>query len=403
MIRHRRRFLLTTLTLGASLAPLGGCSEPSGPGSTLRTRWLRAQQNGVAAIRPVVGDGTVYCATQDGWVVAHATSDGAERWRARISNGSPDGENMALAAGVLVVPVAFHTSGIDVGTGQVLWRYEAPNDTVDAGPNPGPGHVGRTRIVADSSTAYQPAWGASVSAIDLRTGVPRWIWQPGPTTSDTATSGVFGSGAEGVVLSGDTLYVSAWHFLDRAGLRSEPWLVALDRRTGQELWRYVAPSFSGGVLVWSGPVVHQRLVIQKGTGGQLWAVDRFTGQLAWKFQPVTTHASVTGPVIRDGVVYLDSGDDYITAVDASNGRVRWRTMTSNKGAAENVLATARRLYVPGGGNGLAVVDRRTGRLVAEARQPDAQYDNHIATPVAEVAPGVLVVGVMRATWAFLEP
>lgn len=380
------------------------CSDgPGPPQSRLPTIWLRPQAGGSAAIRPAVGDGVAYLATGDGHVVARDAASGAEVWRLQIASGAPDGENMELASGILVVPVARHVSGIDVATRREVWQYRPPLDTTNAGPNPAPGFLGRTRIATDGASVFIPAWGASVSALDVATGAVRWTWQPGPTASDTAASGMFRSGAQGVAVAGDTVYVWAWHYLDAAGVRSEPWLVALDRGSGRELWRYVIPSFSGGVLIWSGPVVHDRFVIAKSASGDMWAIDRFTRQLAWKFAPAIKHAAVTGPVLRDGVVYLDSGDDYISAVRASDGQVLWRRMTSNAGAAENLLATAYRVYVPGGGNGLAVIDRRTGRLVAEADQPDRTWDSHVATPVAEIAPGRLIVGVKDAAWAFKEP
>lgn len=387
----------------ALLLSIEGCHSPGEPEGGLRTHWLRPQASGLETIRPTADSDAVYVATHDGDVVARAHADGAERWRARIATGAPGGENMLVAAGTLVVPVGAYTVGLEARTGQERWRYRAPPDTVAAGPTPGPGSVRATRIASDGAHVYLPAWGASVSAVDLGTGVARWTWRPGPAPSDTAASGVFRSGAEGVVLSGDTVYVAAWHFLDWQGLRSEPWLIALDRRDGRELWRHVFPSFSGGVLVWSGPVVHERLVILKGTGGELWALDRFTGASVWTFVPQTLHASLTGPIARDGVVYVDSGDDYITAVDARDGRVRWRAMTANRGAYANLLATARYLYVPGGGNGLGVIERRTGRVVVNARQPQADAYAHVATAAAEIGGGRIVVNVRGGAWAFAEP
>jgi outer membrane protein assembly factor BamB len=102
-------------------------------------------------------------------------------------------------------------------------------------------------------------------------------------------------------------------------------------------------------------------------------------------------------------VYVDSGDDYITAVDARDGRVSWRARTANRGAFANMLVTARYLYVPGGGNGLAVIDRRTGRIVADVKQPNADAYSHVATAPAEIPGGRIVINVKGAAWAFDEP
>src|SRR5215217_7077194 len=195
-----RQRVLAVLLLGLSLLPLSGCNDPGGPRAPLRTRWLREQSSGSEHIRPASDGVRVYAATEDGEIVARDAVDGAERWRVRIASGAPGGEAMVLSAGTLVVPIEFSTSAIDVATGRELWRYVPPLDTVDAGSSAGPGLVSDIRIAADANTVYQPAWGASVSAIDLRSGQARWIWQPALTLTDTAASGVFRSGAEGVAL-----------------------------------------------------------------------------------------------------------------------------------------------------------------------------------------------------------
>lgn len=65
----------------------------------------------------------------------------------------------------------------------------------------------------------------------------------------------------GARVSGDTVFATVWHSLDQNGLRSEPWLVVLDRRSGRELWRTVLPSVLAGVLIEGAPTLYRNLAI----------------------------------------------------------------------------------------------------------------------------------------------
>src|SRR5205814_10222420 len=160
-----------------------------------------------------------------------------------LFSSSPEiqGANFILRDGVLVSAVEFHTAALDASTGKQIWTYTAPLDTMDATPaNPArPGYVVTARMAADDNTVFIPAWGASVSAVDIKTGQSKWVWRVDSTIS-------YRSGASGAGLSGDTAFVSVWHFLDRLGVRSEAWVVALDKATGKELWRTVLPKQSSG-------------------------------------------------------------------------------------------------------------------------------------------------------------
>ena len=376
-----------------------GCTDGTGPGK-LRTRWLEPQTR-YAGARPAVADGIVYMGgdgTDGGHIWARAVRTGDVKWFARIGPQRVGGANLLVSDGVLVVPAVSYTVGIDVATAGELWRYTSPVDTV--GGNSSPGQVTRSTIAADSATVYIPAWGASVSAVDLQTGVARWVWQPDRSSSDTALRGRFRSGAEGVTLAGDTLYVAVWHFLDRQGLSSEPWLVALDARTGTELWKIVIPAFSSGVTVDGAPVVFGRLVIFAPKGGHTWAFDRFTRALVWRHVSTPYHSTHTGPELYGDAVYVDVGDDSVVALGAEDGVVRWKAHIGAD-ATFSMLVTDRAVYVPYGQR-LAILNRRTGRRLADVTQPGQTYDSYIASAPAAFD-GQIFINVKNAAWSFDEP
>jgi len=367
----------------------------------VRTRWYREQRGESSAQPAVVGD-VAYVGTGDGHVIARDRRTGAERWRGQIavngSVGGGSGVTLVARAGVVVAPSVGHVMALEAATGREVWRYSPPPDVPYGGPNALPGQVSRTRADADAEAVYLPAWGASVSALDLRTGTVRWVWQPGRSAGDTAADGRFRSGAEGVRVSGDTVFVAAWHFLDRLGLRSEPWLVALDRATGRELWHVVLPSYTGGVVASGAPALYRNLVILGTRGGHAWAIDRSTQALAWHYVPRTRYATFAQPEVYGDALYIDGGDERLYALRAGDGTVLWAADVS--GATKDLLATDRRVYYPSAGR-LHVVDRASGRVITTVRAPGAEGDI-FESPVT-VADRRVFVNVTQGVWSFDEP
>ena len=363
----------------------------------MRERWYQMQP-GDAAARPVVVGDLVYFGTGDGQVIAREVATGRARWSRRVATQRIEGGNLVARAGVVVVAVVHHTVGLDATTGRELWRYQAPLDTVDAGAQPAPGQVMRSRLDADELTVYIPAWGASVSAVDLRTGVARWVWEPRRSAGDTAGSGIFRSAAGGVQVSGDTVFVTAWHRLSRTWGPTEPWLVALDRRNGRELWRVVLPAYTGGALLMGAPALYRNLVVFTSVGGYTWAVDRTTQEIVWQFVPQPELATSTQSEIHGDIVYLDGGDRHLYALRASDGSVVWRSHAVNS-AYYDLLVTERHVYYPTG-SALLVFDRATGSRVTLLAQPNST-DGLFTAPAASGAQ--IFVTVNGGAWSFDEP
>ena len=179
MLSHHRTLALTlgevfgVLALGSGLA----CRESSGPNSGLRERWFSPQATSAQA-RPAVAGELVLFGTGDGQVLARERGSGQHRWAARVGAVEEAVRSAALLAraGVVVAPVVHWTFGLDAATGRELWRYAAPPD-VAAGTPSTPGQLVRTHVDSDGESVFIGAWGASISAVDLRTGVVRWVWR----------------------------------------------------------------------------------------------------------------------------------------------------------------------------------------------------------------------------------
>ncbi len=385
---------------GLVAAGAEGCADAptAGAGGRVRERWHQAQA-GYGQARPAVAGGVVYFTTGDGQVVARDVATGAPRWAAEVAGGPVEGANVVARGGVVAVAVVGYTVGLDAATGRALWRYEAPRDT-GLGSVGGPGQVVQSHLDADDQTLYVPAWGASVSALDLRTGAARWVWRPGRAPTDTSSTGrLFRSGSMGVRVSGDTVYATAWHNLVENGVRSEAWLLALDRATGRELWRAVFPNARGGIVRGT-PALVGNVAVFNTRGGRVYAVDRATGRPAWEFgaaAPALTHSSQVEA--HGDVVYADGGDSHVYALDARDGRVRWRGAFQTQSSAD-LLVTERRVVFPIG-RYLVVLDRATGRPVAELEQPRTTAPL-FGSPAAH-AGGRLFITLNGAAWSFDEP
>lgn len=375
------------------------CDGVTGAGGRLWVpRWSQAQ-DGATGSRPAVLGGVVFFGTGDGRVVARDRATGAARWSATIApGGAVEAANLVVRSGVVVAAGVQHVVGLDAATGRELWRYVPPRDTVQQGPDAYPGQFVASHLDADDGAAYLPAWGASVSAVDLHSGAVRWVWEPGVSAGDTASFGRFRSGSMGVRASGDTVFATVWHFLDRQGLASEPWLVALDRATGRELWRVVLPSYTGGTCVWGAPGFFGNLVIVAAVGGRTWAVNRATQRIAWQFTPPAQFATLSEAEVAGDRVFVDGGDESIYALDAATGAVTWRAATMS--ATRDLLVTDRRVYYPRDGT-LHALDRATGRQLATARvTPDGDIWE---TAAATDGRGRIFVTFTKGALSFDEP
>jgi outer membrane protein assembly factor BamB len=166
----------------------------------LHQRWYQPQA-GYGQSRPAISNASVIFATGDGQIIARDPARGNVQWRTQIASEQVSGYNLLARSGVVVAPVAYETVGLGAVDGVILWRYAAPADTLQNPANPSAGYVVGARIDGDSSTAYLPAWGASVSALDIHTGRARWIWRVDPSIQ-------FRSGAVGTRISGDTVFAA---------------------------------------------------------------------------------------------------------------------------------------------------------------------------------------------------
>lgn len=399
------RAVLFLLALGSMSC--GGAATGPGGRSAIRTIWYQGQA-GSSYARPAVLGSTVYFGGGGGRVIARDVATGAVQWSTQAGQEEILGARLIARNGVVVAPTVHSTVGLDALTGAVLWRYEAPLDTVAARITGilAPGQVVQSRIDADDQMVFIPAWGASVSAVDLKTGAVRWVWQPGRAPTDTATAGIFRSGSMGVRVSNDTVFATVWHYLARLGVPAEGWLVALDRQSGHELWRVTLPDVGGAVFFEAAPALYGNLVLVNTLTAHTYAFDRTTHQIVWSFYTPAGApggggklSTTSGVEAYNDVAYVDGGDSQIHALNAGTGTQLWSAPFPTQATTDLLVTAGRVIFTQG--RAVFVLDRPTGRMVASAEQPQTS-DPLISSPAIE-ASGRVFVTVADAAWCFQEP
>ena len=389
---------LAALTLLCTTQALPACSGPSLPRNDLTEIWFQPQPaTPFTYARPeIVGD-VVLMGSPTGQLLWRDLATGNPRRAAAVCGpGGPQGLRLALSGSTIAVPCRNELIGLSLATGGSLWTYTPPPDTTH---DDQPGIVAGTYPASDGTTIYVPAWGASVSALEATTGTVRWTWRAGRFASDTSLN-VFRSGASGVAVSGDTVFVTVWHFATPGGGTMEAILLALDRATGTELWHTVMPvPAGGGGNVSAPPLLIGDLAIVSTLHGRIYGVQRSTGQVAWQYRSQTfTFATFGAPVAVDGVVYASTGDDRLTALNAQTGQVLWKAEI--RGATKDLMATDRHVFVPSGGQ-LGIHNRATGALVATGRVKSTADGTFVTAAAAR--DGQVFITSTDGAWSFREP
>ncbi|MFD7707722.1 PQQ-binding-like beta-propeller repeat protein [Streptomyces sp. NPDC059786] len=284
-------------------------------------------------------------------------------WRFRMSNdvwGTPE------VVEDLVYVTSFEVHALDVATGRrrfktrdVAWSMAVADGRIHASDGPTlfaleareGGDLWRLStdawvysLKADRGTVITGTRGGAVQAWEASNGQKLW--------EITGVQTDFESPEAGPAVHDGTVYV--WQ---DARLR------ALDTRTGDERWSYpIGDAAScGGVPVRLTPGSDGYVYICAGT--RVLAVDVASGHVRWHFEAPAVFLSpptfAPGPAVTGGGVYLADYLGTVYALDATDGRDRWRIATESRSSTEPVLVAGGHVHV-GSGKGLYTLDAVTG-------------------------------------------
>ncbi|GGU89146.1 serine/threonine-protein kinase AfsK [Streptomyces filipinensis] len=330
------------------------------PEAGLVASWSRPRTGvaGVAGTDPAVGPAAPPAPAQP-----PETANGWRPWRFRMSNevwGTP------AVDGDLVYVTSFEVHALDVGTGRrrfktrdVAWSMAVADGRIHASDGPTLFALDAREgtdlwrlstdawvysLKADRGTVVTGTRGGGVQAWEAANGQKLW--------EITGCQTDFESPEAGPLVHDGTVYV--WQ---DARLR------ALEARTGEERWSYpVGDAAScGGVPVRLAPAPDGYVYVSAGT--RVLAVEAASGMVRWHFEAPAVFlcppAFTPGPAVTGGGVYLADYLGTVYALDATDGRDRWRIATEARSSVEPVLVAAGHVHV-GSGKGLYTLDAVTG-------------------------------------------
>ncbi|GCD36930.1 serine/threonine-protein kinase AfsK [Streptomyces chrestomyceticus JCM 4735] len=371
---------------------LAGTSAPIGPGPRAGDGGppqQRAQAPATDWVRPPAGTpGAPGHGTHEGDPGAHLPQQGAtpgpgsgapatgaggasggaaparwRPWRFRMSNdvwGTP------TVAGDLLYVTSFEVHALDVASGRrqfktrdVAWSMSVADGRIHASDGPSlyalDAADGTERwrlgsdgwiyaLKADRGTVVTATRGGGVQAWEAATG--ERLWETGGVQTDFETADLGPVLHEGTVL-----------------LWADGRLKALEARTGAERWSYpVGDAAScGGVPVRLLPAPDGAVYVT--AGSRVLAIDLARGEVRWHFEApaafLSRPAFAPGPAVTGGGLYLADYLGTVYALDAADGRDRWRIATEARQSTEPVLVADGAVHL-GSGQALYTLDAVTG-------------------------------------------
>ncbi|GAA3822135.1 outer membrane protein assembly factor BamB family protein [Streptomyces chiangmaiensis] len=350
---------------------LAGASVPIGPGPRVadaRAAAVKAPppEAGLVASwsRPGPGvNGVVGAAAVAPAIAPPEAASGWRPWRFRMSNdvwGTPS------VADDLVYVTSFEVHALDVATGRrrfktrdVAWSMAVADGRIHASDGPTLFALDAREgtdlwrlsmdgwvysLKADRGTLVTGTRGGGVQAWEASRG--QMLWEITGAQTD------FESPEAGPVVHDGTVYV--W---------KDARLRALEARTGEERWSYpIGDAAScGGVPLRLTQATDGHVYVSAGT--RILAVEVASGMVRWHFEAPAVFLSpptfVAGPAVTGGGVYLADYLGTVYALDATDGRDRWRIATESRAAIEPILVAAGHVHV-GSGKGLYTLDAVTG-------------------------------------------
>lgn len=299
---------------------------------TRKLLWLFHAGGGIAST-PAVADGLVYVLSRDGIFHALDAASGAPRWSFRTQ-----GEAIVAAHGMYGQPLGpepvpdpwdFYLSSplvhagkvyfgssdqrvyaLDARSGQLLWAYKT-GGVVHSSPALAGGNI----VVG--------SWDGAVYALDAASGERRWRFETRTEQKQSIMLGIQASPST----DADSVYIGSrdgyFYALDAASGRQKwrydaqgSWvpstaaqdeasvyvgtsdtglLLALDKRSGQERFRYASKVWN-----FASPLRVGDAVLGASTKGELFMLDAESGALRWRYQSAESRADAFGILAADG-------------------------------------------------------------------------------------------------------
>ena len=236
-------------------------------------------------------------------------------------------------------------------TGEPAWVFQP-----SSGDRPG-----AFRLVTDGTLIFAGTENARAYGIDASTGTQRWMTELGPPGG--AVKAFYASVAGGRVYYGV-------RDLSLNPVRGR--FVALDAATGTEVWSHIfdpeSPELDSGCL--GGAVFFDDMVIVAADDGRVYAFEQATGAGRWvapSLRGRVENFDATGDrrwlVVADSIVVVGSDTGYLIGLDARDGTQLWMNTPRLGSTSYHPTTDGRVVYQVFAGGQLAAIEASSGRLL----------------------------------------
>lgn len=319
---------------------------------------------GFAWSSPVVASGKIFLTTA---VTAKQKKPG-QNWGESAGSGFSD---MLVRRKPPEETYRFEVHCLDLATGKTLWRQLAIERKPTIPTHPSNSYATETPAT-DGERVYAYFAMIGLFAYDLE---GRLLWKKDFGAYPMGFG--LGTGSSPALHDG-RLYIQCDN-------DSKPFLVALDAKTGEEIWRVERPSKTS----WSTPFVWRnslRAELVCAGSNRITSYDPATGKVLWDLGGVMGPFSAS-PAADSTQIYVGNnapmsngplyairagaaGDITLKKGETSNQFVAWFRTRSGPGLASPLLEQGR-LYIPGQGI-LECLDAKTGERIFKERLPGAR-------------------------------
>jgi len=266
---------------------------------------------------PGVGEGLVAVVAADGYVVALSAEDGTEQWRAYIS-----GESLATPLVndeyVVVQTVDNKLTALSVFDGSERWTLEQSTPALTMRGSTSPMQVGQSIVTGFDN--------GRVMAINMETGDVEWDSMLAPPSGRSDLDRL--SDIDGdIAVVGQDIYASGY----------QGRIASLAAESGQVLWARELSTYAGVTADWNN--VYSTL-----QNGELVALNRRSGAELWR-QNALLRREPTAPVSFRTTVVVGDLEGYLHFFSNVDGEPAARVRGGKSAIVSTPLVMADRLYV----------------------------------------------------------
>ena len=278
--------------------------------------------------------------------------------------------------------------GLDINTGQQLWRYQLGHENLIF-----PLTVANQTVYIGYRQLNTTNRNEHIHAIDIQSGQLKWQFtiefQPSMPTFTSMLS--FSAPA----INNEVLYIGAsngelyalnshsgeliWNFKTTKNMSlaapaigqdtvciccSDGYLYAVDTIAKEQKWKFEIGPFP--IKVSPYPAITDRRVYIVTSDNTLYALELDTGEILWTFN--VRNLLLSSPAVTKEIICINGGENYLYALDSETGQLRWSFKAGNIDQSSNPIIADREIYF-GSQRFLKAVDLETGQQLWQFEIP----------------------------------